>query len=66
MITNVRVTDDDGTEMSVASNFMLYRTRLDSQEDTWIGSRQDRMRRVGTSFQIAARTILLEQTVVLS
>ena len=66
LITNVRVTDDDGTEMNVASNFMLYRTRLDSQEDTWIGSRQDRIRRVGSSFQTAARTILLEQTVVLS
>lgn len=66
LITNVRVTDDDGSEMTVWSNFMLYRTRLDSQEDTWIGSREDRLRRVGDSLQIAARTIRLEQTVVLA
>ena len=66
LVTNVRVTDDDGGELAVESNFMLYRTRLDSQEDSWVGSRQDRLRRVGTSFQIAARTILLEQTVILS
>jgi biphenyl 2,3-dioxygenase beta subunit len=66
LITNIRVLDDDGVEMTVASNFMLYRTRLDSQEDTWIGSREDRLRRVGSSMQIAARVIRLEQTVVLS
>jgi biphenyl 2,3-dioxygenase subunit beta len=66
LVTNVRVTDDDGTELAVESNFLLYRTRLDSQEDKWIGSRQDVLRRHEGSFLLAARTILLEETVVLS
>ena len=66
LITNVRVTADDGTEMSVESNFHLYRTRLKSEEDSWIGSRQDVLRRVDGGLQIAHRTILLEQTVLLS
>jgi biphenyl 2,3-dioxygenase beta subunit len=66
LITNVRVVDDDGTELTVESNFMLYRTRLNSQEDKWIGLRRDVLRRVGASFQIAARTIYLEETVLLS
>jgi biphenyl 2,3-dioxygenase beta subunit len=65
-VTNVRVVDDDGQELTVASNFLLYRTRLNSQEDKWIGSRRDVLRRAGASFEIAARTILLEETVVLS
>ncbi len=66
LVTNVRVVEVDGGELVVASNFMLYRTRLNSEEDSWIGSRRDTLRRAGESFQIAARTIYLEQTVVLS
>ncbi len=66
LVTNVRITEDDGTELEVASNFHLYRTRLKSEEDSWIGSRRDVLRRVGDTFEIAARTIYLEQTVLLS
>lgn len=66
LVTNIRVVADEGDRLDVESNFMLYRTRLDSQEDSWIGSRQDVLRRHGGSFLIAARTILLEQTVLLS
>lgn len=66
LLTNIRVTDDDGTELTVETNFMLYRTRLHSQEDSWIGMRRDVLRRAGESFQIAGRTIFLEETVLLS
>jgi biphenyl 2,3-dioxygenase beta subunit len=66
LVTNVRIVGDDGAELSVESNFHLYRTRLKSEETSWIGSRRDVLRRTGDSFQIAKRTILLEQTVLLS
>jgi biphenyl 2,3-dioxygenase subunit beta len=66
LITNIRVVADDGSELGVESNFLLYRTRLNSEEDTWIGSRRDELRRSGESFLIASRTVYLEQTVVLS
>jgi biphenyl 2,3-dioxygenase beta subunit len=66
LITNVRVTDDDGDELAVESNFLLYRTRLNSQEDSWLGRRADRLRRHDDSFLIAARSVYLEQTVILS
>lgn len=66
LVTNVRVTSDDGSELEVASNFHVHRSRLKSEEDDWIGSRQDVLRRVGGSFRIVRRTILLEQTVLLS
>lgn len=66
LVTNVRVTDDDGTELTVASNFHLYRTRLKSEEDAWIGSRVDVLRREAGGLRIARRTIYLEQTVLLS
>jgi biphenyl 2,3-dioxygenase beta subunit len=66
LITNVRVVSDDGHQLEVESNFHVYRTRLNSEESSWIGSRQDVLRPVDGSFQIADRKILLEQTVLLA
>lgn len=66
LISNIRVTGDDGDHLAVESNFHIYRTRLKSEEDSWIGSRHDRLRRVGDSFQIAKRFVYLEQTVLLA
>jgi biphenyl 2,3-dioxygenase subunit beta len=66
MITNVRITEDRGDELDVESNFHLYRTRLKSEETSWIGSREDTLRRDADGFRIAGRKILIEQTVVLS
>ncbi len=66
LITNVRVVRDGGRELEVESNFHVYRTRLNSEESSWIGSRRDLLRRVEESFQIADRKIFLEQTVLLS
>ncbi|MCB1692236.1 MAG: 3-phenylpropionate dioxygenase, partial [Pseudomonadales bacterium] len=66
LITNVRVTDVDGDEISVACNFKLYRTRLASEEDSWIGRREDLVRRAEGGFLLARRHIFLEQTVILS
>lgn len=66
LITNVRVLGEDGGEVTVASNFQLYRTRLASEEDSWIGRREDTLRRVDGAFKLAKRHIFLEQTVILS
>jgi biphenyl 2,3-dioxygenase beta subunit len=66
MVHNVRVLDNRGDELDVTSNFHIYRTRLKSEEDAWVGSRQDTLRRDGDTFKIAKRVILLEQTVLLA
>jgi biphenyl 2,3-dioxygenase beta subunit len=66
VITNIIVTEDRGDELDARSNFILYRTRLKSEEITWIGSRRDVLRRNGSSFLIAKRHIFLEQTLLLS
>lgn len=66
VVTNVRVVENRGDELDVQSNFILYRTRLKSEEITWIGSRHDTLRRSDGSFLIARRHIYLEQTVLLS
>lgn len=66
MITNVRILEDRGDELDVESYFHLYRTRLNSEVDSWVGSRQDVLRRHEGSFLIAKRVILLDQTILLS
>jgi 3-phenylpropionate/cinnamic acid dioxygenase small subunit len=65
LITNVRVQSDDGNELEVESYFMVYKSRLEKTEDTYIGERLDRLRRVGDSFQLVSRVVRLDQTVVM-
>ena len=66
LITNVRVKSDDGTELAVESYFHIYKSRLERTEDSYIGERLDRLRRVGDSFQIVSRIVRLDQTVVMA
>lgn len=66
MIQNVRILEVNGDEWVVEANFHLYRTRLDSEEDSWFGRRRDRLRRIDAGFEIAERHIFLDQTVLLS
>ena len=67
LITNLKINNVEGDKITVHSNFELYRTRLNSEEDTWIGRREDVLRRIdGSSFFLAQRHIFLEQTVILS
>jgi len=64
LITNVRVKKDDGQEIEVYSNFLVYRTRMETDKDMFVGTRQDVLRRVNGSFKIARRTIILDQAVL--
>lgn len=65
-INNVRIVQVEGDELTVECNFHLYRTRLNSEEDTWIGLRRDVLRRVDGALKIANRKIFLDQTIILS
>jgi 3-phenylpropionate/cinnamic acid dioxygenase small subunit len=64
LITNVRIKKDDGNEIAAHSNFLVYRTRMESDKDIFVGERQDILRRAGDTFQIARRTIILDQAVL--
>jgi 3-phenylpropionate/cinnamic acid dioxygenase small subunit len=64
LITNVRVKKDDGNEIEVHSNFLVYRTRMETDKDMFVGARQDILRRVNDSFKIARRMIILDQAVL--
>ena len=64
LITNVRVKKDDGNEIEVHCNFLVYRTRMETDKDIFVGARQDILRRSDGSFKIARRTIILDQAVL--
>ena len=64
LISNVRVKKDDGNEIEVHSNFLVYRTRMETDKDIFVGTRQDILRRSNGSFKIARRTIILDQAVL--
>jgi ethylbenzene dioxygenase beta subunit len=66
LITNVRVQETETPlELSVRSNFLLYRTRAEQTEpDLFAGERQDTFRSVEGAWRLARRLILLDQTIV--
>jgi 3-phenylpropionate/cinnamic acid dioxygenase small subunit len=64
LISNIRIKNDDGNEIAVHSNFLCYRTRMETDQDMFVGERQDILRRIGDSFKIARRTIILDQVVL--
>ena len=64
LITNIRIKKDDGSEIEVHSNFLVYRTRMESDRDMFVGTRQDLLRRVDGGLKLARRTIILDQAVL--
>jgi hypothetical protein len=60
------VVGDRGDGLDVESSCLVCRTRLNSEEAAWVGSRHDVLRRVEGSFHIVKRRILREETVLLA
>jgi 3-phenylpropionate/cinnamic acid dioxygenase small subunit len=71
MVSNVRLLDvqpsiEDAREVTVGCRFLVYQNRVEYENHTFIGRRTDLLRRVGDSWQIARREMLLEQNVLLA
>lgn len=64
LISNIRVKQDDGKEIKVHSNFIVYRTRMEKDEDFFVGTRQDILRRVNGGLKIARRKIIFDQAIL--
>ena len=64
LVSNVRIKSDNGREIEVHANFIVYRTRMENDQDLFVGERRDVLRRVGDGFKIAKRTIILDQAVL--
>ena len=62
-VSNVEVIEN-GNELTVNSNFIVYRTRLETDEDWFVGHRVDTLRRAEGGWRIAKRVMVLDQTVL--
>jgi 3-phenylpropionate/cinnamic acid dioxygenase small subunit len=67
LVSNVRITPGACVdEYEVRSNFICYRNHRADEVDIWAGERHDLLRRVGSGWSVARRTVTLDQNVVLS
>ena len=67
VVANVMATETGDGELHVVSNFIIYRNKNESEVDWWVGLREDILRRDGhTRFQVAKRSVFLDQTVIIS
>ena len=51
-------------EISVSSNFIAHRNRLEIEDDFFVGRREDVLRIEGDSLKIASRLVHLDQAVL--
>ena len=66
-VSNVEVEPGSAEdELAVASNFIVYKNRAETEADLFVGTRRDVLRRVGGALKIARRKIILDQSVLLA
>ena len=68
MISNLRILENsDGLdEVKTRCRFLVYRNRLEDEQNIFVGKRNDTLRRANGSWKIARREIYLDQNVMLS
>ena len=71
MVSNIRLLDvapsvEDPLEVTVGSRFLVFQSRVEYENYTFIGRRTDTLRRNGESWLIARRELFLEQNVLLA
>jgi 3-phenylpropionate/cinnamic acid dioxygenase small subunit len=68
MVSNVVIRPRGNDEYEVDCYYLLYRSRLEREVETFVGMRHDVLRRAGNAagFLIARRTIILDQTILLA
>jgi 3-phenylpropionate/cinnamic acid dioxygenase small subunit len=71
MVSNVRLLDvkpsvENPAEVTVGCRFLVYQSRVEYENYTFIGRRTDVLRRNGDSWLIARRELILEQNVLLA
>ena len=64
-VGNIEVEPADGAaDFRVRTNFLVYRSRAETEEDFYVGARRDLIRRVEGEWKIAERKLILDQNVL--
>jgi len=68
LIANIEVEPGDAkSELAVRSNFIVYRSRSETEQDFYVGKRKGTLRRVvDGAWKIACRELILDQNVLLA
>jgi 3-phenylpropionate/cinnamic acid dioxygenase small subunit len=67
LITNIEVAPDrTPPELEVCSNFIVYRNRSETEQDFYVGTRRDTLRRIDGALRITSRKITLDQNVLVA
>jgi len=67
VLTNIEVEEGaTASELKVYSNYLVYRTRGEIEQDFYVGRREDSLRRADGAWKIARRKIVLDQNVLLA
>lgn len=65
LVTNIEVVPDaSAAEVTVHCNFLVYRSRGETEQDFYVGAREDRLRRAEDGWKIARRRLVLDQNVL--
>jgi dibenzofuran dioxygenase beta subunit len=64
IVSNVEILNEQGQELTVCSNFLLFQGRHDLSEILFSGQRRDVLRRDRGQLKIASRRVLLDHTVL--
>jgi 3-phenylpropionate/cinnamic acid dioxygenase small subunit len=63
-VSNVEVEKLGGGDINVRCNLLVYQSRLERTEVSYVGRREDRFSEAGQSWRIASRKIILDQTLI--
>jgi 3-phenylpropionate/cinnamic acid dioxygenase small subunit len=67
LITNIEIAPGQvPSELQVSSNFIVYRTRAETEQDFYVGTRRDLLRRMDGEWKLAERKVILDQNVLLA
>jgi 3-phenylpropionate/cinnamic acid dioxygenase small subunit len=67
LITNIEVAPgQSASEIQVYSNFIVYRSRGETEQDFYVGARRDLLRRADGEWKLAERKVTLDQNVLLA
>ena len=63
-VSNVEIEQMGEGEIGVRCNLLVYQSRLERTEVSYVGRREDRLLRLDESWRIASRKVILDQTLV--
>ncbi len=68
LVTNLQIVDvsQDGREVHTECGFMVYKNRVETETDLFVGRRKDMVRKVDDQWKLARREIILAQNVLLA